>query len=145
MRNFKVGSGGRVTLGGGSLALKAGWPWGASQPFPYKQFGYFCLAYQGQIDTYGACANAGIGRNNIEVRGKFVQNGLRRCFSVPDIKKGRRNSYFKITFASILNREGQVLARSTGITFSYKRSAKDGSGERVTLLPGTTLLHINRP
>ncbi len=33
MRNFKVGSGDRVALGGGSLALKVRWPWGASQLF----------------------------------------------------------------------------------------------------------------
>ncbi len=29
----KLARGGRVTLGGGSLALKVGWPWGASQLF----------------------------------------------------------------------------------------------------------------
>ncbi len=86
-----------------------------------------------------------IGQNNIEVGGKFVQNDLRWCFSVPDFRKRRPNRYFKITLASLLNRQGQVLARSTGTTFSYKRSVKDSAGERVTLLPGTTLLHINRP
>ena len=32
-----------------------------------------------------------------------------------------------------------------GQLFSYKRSIKDGSGRRVTLLPGTTFLHVNRP
>ena len=31
-----------------------------------------------------------------------------------------------------------------GQLFSYKRSVKDGSVWRVTLLPGTTLLFINR-
>ncbi len=79
------------------------------------------------------------------IRSMRNQSGLRRCFSVPDFRKGHHNRYFKITLASLLNREGQVLARSTGTTFSYKRSVKDSAGERVTLLPGTTLLHINRP
>ncbi len=55
------------------------------------------------------------------------------------------NKYFKTTLASLLNRDGQVLAWPTGTTFSYKRSSKDNSGERVVLLPGTTYLHINRP
>ncbi len=39
---------------------------------PYKQFGYFCLACQGQVVTFGACTNATIGQKKI-VGGKIVQ------------------------------------------------------------------------
>ena len=33
----------------------------------------------------------------------------------------------------------------TGTTFFIKRLVKYGSGRRVTLQPGTTSLHVNRP
>ena len=41
-------------------------------------------------------------------------------------------------------RKGQVLAGQQQFV-SYKCLVKDGSGRGVTLLPGTTFLHVNRP
>ena len=40
--------------------------------------------------------------------------------------------------------QDQLWLGQQGQLFSYKPSVKDGSVWRVTLLPGTTLLHINR-
>ena len=39
--------------------------------------------------------------------------------------------------------QDQLLPGQQGQLFSYKRSVKDGSVWRVTLLPGTALFHIN--
>ncbi len=70
MKNCKVGSG--VGRGGGGQS-DPGWRVTrfegrvtlGNEPtfFPYKQLGYFCLTYQGHVDTYGACANTKISQN----------------------------------------------------------------------------------
>ncbi len=115
----------------GHSLLRKGYPGERANFFSYKQFGYFCLAYQKQVGTYEACANATIGQNNIagNLKSKSAVNSSKNSLDRPSLRKGCHIRCFKTTLASPLNREGHVSARLTAATFLIQTLSKRWVGE----------------
>ena len=54
------------------------------------------LPYQGQVDTYRACANATVGQNKVadDMKSKSAINSSKNGFALPGLRKGRHKVVF---------------------------------------------------